>query len=127
MDVIEMRRRVTDDDVAALVERFYARVRDDPLLGPVFASRIEPAAWPAHLARMRDFWSTVLLGAGRYHGDPMAAHRAVPGLGRTHFARWLACFEEVAGEVLARDVAAAVVRRAQRMGANLTAGLPRRS
>ena len=39
-----------------LVHRFYAKVRADPVLGPVFASRIED--WGPHLERMAAFWSS---------------------------------------------------------------------
>ena len=123
MDVFELRRRVGEEDVARLVERFYERVRDDPELGPVFDARIAADAWPRHLSRMRDFWSTVLLGSGRYRGDPMAVHAAIPGVGRAHFAAWLALFGQVAREVCAGDVATAILQRAERMEARLIAAL----
>lgn len=123
MDVFEMRRRVTEDDVATLVTQFYERVRDDGQLGPVFDAQIEATAWPSHLARMRDFWSTILLGTGRYHGNPMAKHQSVPGIERTHFTNWLALFEVVAREIFADDVADAILQRAHRMGDRLTASL----
>jgi hemoglobin len=123
MDVFEMRRRVTEDDVAQLVGWFYDRVRDDAQLGPVFGSRIEAQGWPRHLARMRDFWSTVLLGAGRYRGNPMAAHQSIPGIERVHFTRWLNVFEAVVRDVLSQEVAEAILHRAHRMGERLTASL----
>ena len=123
MDVIEMRRRVTESSVSDLVERFYRRVQEDTALGPVFDRQIPAAAWPEHLARMKAFWSTVLRGTGRYRGDPMAAHRRVPGLERDHFDRWLAAFDDVLQEVFPAPVAAAVLARARRMGTNLTASL----
>src|SRR3546814_3747930 len=52
-----------------LVHRFYARVREDALLGPVFEERV--ADWGSHLQRMCSFWSSVALMTGRYHGRPM--------------------------------------------------------
>lgn len=51
----------TDSDQAMierLVRTFYTRVRDDARLSPVFAARI--ADWEPHLARMCDFWSSVI-------------------------------------------------------------------
>ena len=57
--------------VADLVETFYGRVRRDALLAPVFA-RVED--WDGHLAKLRAFWSSVVLMSGRYHGQPMQAH-----------------------------------------------------
>ena len=35
---------LTEDDIAAVVEAFYAKVRKDPLLGPVFARAIADEA-----------------------------------------------------------------------------------
>ena len=123
MDVFEMRRRVTEADVSVLVERFYDRVRENPSLAPVFDARIEPRAWPGHLTKMKDFWSTVLLGTGRYRGNPMTAHQSVPGVTREHFGGWLALFEDVVGELFAEDVARAILQRARRMGERLMASL----
>ena len=123
MDVFEMRREVSEDDVSILVERFYDRVRDDARLGSVFDAQIEAHAWPQHLARMRDFWSTVLLGTGRYRGNPMAAHQSIPGIEGSDFAHWLELFEVVVRETFSQDVADAILQRAHRMGASLTAAL----
>ena len=123
MNVLEMSTRVGEADVSTLVERFYERARGDRSLGPVFGAQIRDDAWPAHLARMVDFWSTVLRGTGRYRGDPMVAHRSVPGLTRAHFAAWLGLFEVVVGETFEPDVAAAVLQRAHRMGDRLIASL----
>lgn len=123
MDIFEMRRRVTEADVAALVDRFYDRVRETPSLAPVFDARIEAGAWPEHLSKMRAFWSTVLLGSGRYRGNPMTTHQAIADITREHFADWLGLFEVVVGELFAEDVARAIVQRARRMGDSLTASL----
>ncbi len=43
--------------LTALVHNFYAKVRSDPLLGPIFEPRITD--WTAHLERMVAFWSSV--------------------------------------------------------------------
>ena len=63
-------QRPTEVEIRRKVHTFYARVRDDDLLGPVFEERIG-TDWDAHLDRMVDFWSTVLLASGRYRGDPI--------------------------------------------------------
>ena len=78
------------DYVDALVERFYARIRDDQLLSPIFAERI--AEWAEHLERMKAFWRSVLFNSGEFSGNPMAKHLAIPGLEERHFARWLTLF-----------------------------------
>lgn len=76
--------------VDAFVEAFYAAVREDGLIGPIFAARISD--WAPHLARMKAFWRSVLMGSGEYSGNPMRMHVAIPGLEEAHFARWLELF-----------------------------------
>jgi hypothetical protein len=62
--------------LSRVVHAFYDRVRQDALLGPVFDARIQD--WPQHLERMVDFWSSVALMTGRYHGTPMQRHAPLP-------------------------------------------------
>ncbi|MBX7499887.1 group III truncated hemoglobin [Qipengyuania sp. YG27] len=76
--------------VARLVESFYAAVREDPLLGPIFSDRI--ADWPIHLERMKSFWRSILFNSGEFSGNPMRQHMAIPGLEERHFSRWLDLF-----------------------------------
>ncbi|MCW5732134.1 MAG: group III truncated hemoglobin, partial [Alphaproteobacteria bacterium] len=95
-DEIVARTGIDEAMIRRLVETFYGRIRQDELLGPIFDARI--ANWPAHLARMCDFWSSVALMSGRYHGQPMAAHIRLP-VDDGHFAHWLGLFEAVAREV----------------------------
>ena len=76
--------------IDALVETFYGKIREDALLGPIFAQRI--ADWPAHLARMKAFWRSVLHNSGEFGGNPMLKHLVIPGLDLEHFSRWLDLF-----------------------------------
>jgi hemoglobin len=99
-----------------LVHRFYGKVRDDALLGPIFAERITD--WPPHLDRMVAFWSSVALMTGRYHGRPVPAHTPLP-IDATHFDRWLALFRATAAEVCTPAGAAHVVERAERIAQSL--------
>ncbi|WP_416400400.1 group III truncated hemoglobin [Alicycliphilus denitrificans] len=62
MDASTLKRPLDAAGIAALVHGFYADVRADGQLGPLF-DRAIGAHWDAHLARMVDFWSTVMLGA----------------------------------------------------------------
>lgn len=73
-----------------MVDRFYASVREDELLGPIFAARITD--WPPHLHRMKQFWRSVLHNSGEFAGNPMVKHIAIPGLTARHFGRWLELF-----------------------------------
>jgi hemoglobin len=103
-----------------LVRGFYARVRQDALIGPVFASRITD--WEPHLQRMCDFWSSVALMTGRYHGQPMQRHLPLPVDSR-HFDRWLALFEQTARELCPPNAAEHFIERARRIAESLELGI----
>ena len=45
----------------ALVRAFYERARQDPVLGPIFATMVED--WEHHIRVVTDFWSRILLGS----------------------------------------------------------------
>jgi hemoglobin len=79
------------DDIEVLVNAFYSAVKKDALLAPVFASRIADDAWPAHLQRMYNFWSALLLGERGFEGNPMQKHFSLP-IDEGHFTRWLQVF-----------------------------------
>ncbi|MFD1331211.1 group III truncated hemoglobin [Methylopila musalis] len=112
----------THDDLRALVHDFYAAVRADAELGPLFEGVV--ADWPEHLERLTDFWSSVLLGSGRYKGDPFGAHVAIRDRIRPElFARWLALWGAATERRFPPPVAAALQARAARIAASLQAGL----
>lgn len=103
-----------------LVETFYARVRDDALIGPIFAERVED--WGSHLAQMKLFWSSVALSTGVYEGRPMPKHLPLP-IDAGHFDRWLALFEEMTREVCPPAAAAHFMTRARRIAESLELGV----
>lgn len=84
------------DYISSFVDRFYARIREDELLGPIFVERI--ADWDVHLDRMKRFWRSILQNSGEFRGNPMIKHIAIPGLEQSHFARWLQLFYETLRE-----------------------------
>jgi hemoglobin len=87
----------TEDEVTRLVHTFYARVRRDDVLGPIFETHVDD--WPHHLAKLVDFWSAILRGTARYRGTPMPKHAALPGLEPAMFQRWLVLFRETTTEI----------------------------
>jgi Truncated hemoglobins len=115
-----MADRITEAEISALVETFYAKVRLDPDIGPIFNAIV--GDWPHHVATLKDFWSTVLLTTGRYKGDPMMTHLQLP-LDPDHFSRWLSLFAETANEVLPPQHAAIVIAKSQRIAQNFKAGI----
>ena len=118
-----LQAELTEAALAAFLDAFYGKVRSDPLIGPVFAGRIPDAAWPHHMARVTDFWSSVLLRTGRYKGNPFGRHLGIEGIAPDHFARWLGLFEETAAETFSPELADDLVGRAHRIGDSLKAGL----
>lgn len=107
--------------VMSLVHAFYARIRAEATLGPIFETRLA-GRWEPHLAKMVDFWSSVALGSGRCGGEPHVAHRGM-GLDEATFACWLALFEETARDVCAPDAAVFFIDRAHRIADSLMIGL----
>lgn len=113
---------LTETVIARVVDRFYDRIRADPVLGPVFAARIADERWPAHLAQMRRFWSSVALMTGDYHGRPMPAHLPLPISG-ADFDHWLALFRDTATTICTEAGAALLIDRAGRIAASLEMGI----
>ena len=111
-----------EDGLRALVGRFYARVREDDLLGPVFDSAVHD--WPGHLETLTAFWSSVMLTTGRYKGSPVATHlRHESAIEPAMFDRWLALWSDTAREVLAPAHAEAVIGKAERIAESLKLAL----
>lgn len=81
------------EDVERLVDLFYAKVREDTLLAPVFAH----VDWPEHLPKMYSFWASMMLGEMTYRGNPFEKHVRLP-VDTQHFDRWLALFTETVDE-----------------------------
>ena len=114
---------VTEDALARLVERFYAKVRCDALLGPVFNGAVKD--WPEHLDRLQSFWSSVMLTSGRYYkGRPLPAHlRQEAAMTPERFHRWLALWKETTAELFPAEAAAALQFKANRIAESLSLGI----
>ncbi|GAB3313071.1 group III truncated hemoglobin [Hymenobacter humi] len=101
----------TEADIKALVDTFYDKVNADPLLAPVF-NDFAHVDWPAHLPRMYDFWSSILLHTARYSGQPFLKHIPLP-INEAHFQHWLTLFFRTVDELFAGPVADEAKLRAQ--------------
>jgi hemoglobin len=106
--------------VAVLVDRFYDKVRADPMLGPAFNAIVDD--WDEHKRLLTSFWATVALRTGSYRGNPMAKHRPLP-IGRQHFERWLALWRETTVEVLDQQSSILMAGYAERIGRGLRMGM----
>ena len=115
-------RKITEAALAALVSAFYAKVRRDPLIGPVFNGAIDD--WDAHLPKLQSFWSSVMLGTGRYKGRPMPAHiKHGDAISPAAFERWLGLWRETTDELLEAGPAAALQEKAGRIAESLSLGI----
>jgi hemoglobin len=113
---------ITEQQLDQLVDRFYARVREDEVLGPVFNGAI--ADWPEHLEKLSAFWSSVMLTTGRYKGQPMVAHmKHKASIEPAMFDRWLGLWRETAAEILDAAGTAAVTEKAERIAESLQLGM----
>ena len=119
---------ITEEMIHEVVHGFYGKIRQDPALGPIFNRVIPPEAWPAHLQKMCDFWSSVLLMSGRFHGAPMPAHARIEvrdgeGVNERHFARWLHLFSETVTELCPPEAAALFQQKSQMIAQSLQLGI----
>ena len=116
----QLGHNITTEEISNLVDRFYEQVRLDAQIGPVFNEAIDD--WPAHLALLKGFWASVLLGAGIYRGNPLATHLKLP-LQPAHFRRWLELFEQTARNVMPPEHARIVVTKSHQIARNFQAAM----
>lgn len=108
------------DDIHDLVHAFYAQVRADPMLGPIFDAQIDD--WDAHLATMVRFWSQLLQGTDSYQGSPMQRHVALPHLDAAMFQQWLTLFHQTTASHPNRSMAQRADTFAERVARSLWYG-----
>ena len=113
---------MTEQQLAVLVDRFYAKIREDEVLGPIFNGAI--ADWPEHLEKLTHFWSSVMLTTGKYKGSPMVAHlKHKDAVRPAMFERWLDLWRETARETLNESGSAGVIAKAERIAESLQLGM----
>lgn len=113
---------ISEESLKALVDAFYAKVREDALIGPVFNRAI--AEWPEHLEKLHAFWSSVMLTSGRYKGRPLPAHvKHADEIDARAFERWLAIWKDTTEELLDPESAAALQQKAAKIAESLALGI----
>lgn len=103
------------EDVKALVDAFYDKVKEDDKLAPVFEERIQ-GNWGPHLEKMYKFWQTVLLNEHTYYGSPFPHHAMLP-VDHSHFATWLTLFNQTIDALFTGEKAEEAKWRAMKMAA----------
>lgn len=107
-------------DISVLVNSFYAKIRQDDLLGDIFNAHIAEEDWPAHLVKLTDFWETNLFGIPKFKGNPTLKHFKVDEnidykIKQNHFGRWLQLWFETIDELYEGDLALRAKNTARKM------------
>ena len=113
---------VTEAQIDRVVTQFYAAVRDDPVLGPVFARHV--ADWTPHEEKIGRFWRNALLFQHCYDGNPMQVHAAAGDVKGWHFPIWLGLFDAVLAKELPHAQAQSWSALVHRIARGLSYGLP---
>lgn len=113
---------VTELEIAELVDSFYGKIRNDLVLGPIFASAIGED-WGPHLEKMKAFWSSAMLASGTYKGNPMIVHMSLPRLTREHFDRWLELWRQTTVQICGEYAASLFVMKAEMIAERLLYGI----
>ena len=106
--------------IESVVRTFYATVRKDYMLGPIFEEHIHD--WEPHLQNMFAFWSSVMLHTNRYNGRPMPKHVVLP-IDAAHFDQWLKIFKNTVEELCVREDAELFMKKATQIAHSLELGL----
>lgn len=100
-------------DIELMVNIFYASVREDTVLGPIFNGVIQNN-WDTHLDTMYRFWQTVLLHEFAYKGSPFSPHRSL-SIEEHHFDRWRYHFNTTIDQNFSGKIANEAKWRASKM------------
>lgn len=112
---------LTADQIDTVVRKFYAAVRQDPDLAPVFANHIHD--WAEHENKIASFWRNAILREWSYAGNPMQKYHAAGDVKPEHFPIWLGLFDDVLHAELPPHLAQEWSRLAHRIGQGLSYGL----
>lgn len=106
-------------EVFELVTTFYAKIRKDDMLGPIFDKHIKD--WESHFEKLTDFWETNLFMVAKFKGNPMLKHRIVDAgenytINEHHFGRWLNLWFQTVDDLFIGEKADIAKNRARNMG-----------
>lgn len=118
-----MRKEIENrEDIALLVQKFYAKIRADKEIGSYFNEMI--SNWDEHLEKLTDFWETNLFAVRKYKGNPIEVHNKVDNhfhhiITSNEFGHWLNLWFATIDELYEGENAEIIKRRARKMASFL--------
>lgn len=112
-------------DVSKLVETFYAKIKEDQRLGPIFNKRLTSEdIWEQHLVKLTDFWETNLFQVIKFEGNPMKAHQETDkavdySINQEDFYQWLMLWNSTIDNLFLGNRANLAKEKARRMSTHL--------
>ena len=109
------------EQIEQLIRAFYAKVRQDDLLGPFFNGTItSEEAWEEHFLLLIAFWELNLLDIAGFNGNPALAHQGVDkafkhSITTNHFDRWVLLWKQTIDSMFEGPVASKAKLRASNM------------
>lgn len=104
------------EGITRLLHSFYSDVRQHAVIGPIFNQQIKD--WPAHIAKIAEFWARATGGPSTYAGAMPLKHLPL-GLQPEHFRAWLDLWDFNCRRNLPAQEAAEMSQLAQNIGARL--------
>lgn len=117
---------LSDAAIKDLVALFYARVREDAVLGPVFAEIIGEE-WDTHVEKVVAFWRYATWLDRTYNArNFMLSHTQHARIQASLLPRWLTIFRQSARDACTKEAADHLIDIAERMAVSLEMSLNRR-
>jgi hemoglobin len=107
------------DDIALLINTFYATATKDPLLKPTFDRFIDSHSWDTHVLKIIDFWSMVIFKNNDYSGNVFAPHIPMQ-LTKVQIDNWVQLFSSTVDLLYSGPNADEAKSKAEMMGIMFT-------
>jgi len=116
------------EDINNIVRLFYAQVRENEILGPIFNRAIPDEDWDFHMEKITDFWDSAFFGSMTFKGNPAAAHVNLDKkndykITQDHFAIWLNHWNQTINANYQGEKAEDMKMRARKMATGLYLGM----
>ena len=112
-------------DVQDIVERFYAHMLEDQIIGFIF-TEVAKIDLESHLPVIVNFWSDILFSQNNYQSNALQKHlqlhQQIP-LKPGHFTRWLYLFAQAVDQCHAGDNAELMKKRAEMVAKSISAAI----